>query len=119
MQFHIVIPMYNAAAWIKKNLQTIQRQTFRNFHCIIIDDLSTDDSVERVQRLIRDDNRFSLLVNCNKRFSMGNVCKAINFSQPADEDVIVLVDADDALAHNDVLQNVSDVYLRHRCWIRN
>lgn len=117
MEFQIVIPMYNASAWIEENLRMIQNQTFREFKCIVIDDRSTDDSVERVQRLITNDCRFTLLINNTKRFSMGNVCKAINFINPAAEDIIVLVDADDRLSHNDVLRHLYDVYFCTQCWM--
>jgi len=117
MHFHIVIPMYNAAPWIEENLRTIQKQTFPHYRCIIIDDLSTDDSVDRVQHAIHNDTRFTLLVNQTKRFSLGNVCKAIGFSRPRDEDIIVLVDADDRLAHYDVLKYVSEVYRHTQCWM--
>lgn len=57
------------------------------------------------------------MVNRTKIFSLGNVCKAIEFREPENEDIIVLIDADDMLAHNDVLQYLCDVYSRTKCWM--
>lgn len=40
--FSIVIPVYNRAATILPALQSVRRQTFRNFECIVVDDGSKD-----------------------------------------------------------------------------
>ena len=44
--FKIIVPLYNVQEWIKLCLRSIKGQTYRNFECIIIDDISTDNSVE-------------------------------------------------------------------------
>lgn len=45
----IIIPAFNAAAFIEKTLESILDQTFSDYECIVIDDGSTDDTVARVQ----------------------------------------------------------------------
>src|SRR5262249_2492663 len=42
----IIIPMYNRRRWIGECLDAIQKQTYRNFEVIIVDDRSTDGAVE-------------------------------------------------------------------------
>ena len=43
--FKIIVPLYNVEKWIKRCLRSIKLQTYKNFECIIIDDISTDNSV--------------------------------------------------------------------------
>ena len=40
----VITPVYNRQSTIKRAFESIQRQTFKNFEYIIIDDGSTDDS---------------------------------------------------------------------------
>lgn len=49
-QIDVVIPAYNAAAYIEKALASVVGQTCRPRHIIVIDDGSKDDTVEVVRR---------------------------------------------------------------------
>lgn len=117
MHFKIIIPMYNAEKWIEKNIQILQRQSHDNFQCIIIDDLSTDTSAALVKKCIENDSRFRFVQNRKKRFSLGNVYHTIQRINPDGEDVIVLIDADDRLAHEHVLSRLAAVYTDTDCWM--
>lgn len=44
--FRIIIPNYNNFLYIKRCLDSIVNQTFTNYICIIIDDVSSDNSVK-------------------------------------------------------------------------
>lgn len=52
--FSVIIPLYNKAAYIKKALRSVQAQTFREFEVIIIDDGSTDNSLNLVNKFIAE-----------------------------------------------------------------
>ena len=45
----VVIPMYNSAKFIPQTLESLLYQTMRNFEVIVVDDCSTDNSVEVVE----------------------------------------------------------------------
>lgn len=45
----VCIPVYNAAPYLRECLDSVLAQTFRHFELLIVDDGSTDDSVEIVQ----------------------------------------------------------------------
>ena len=48
MFFKIIIPNYNNSEWIDKCLESIEKQTFKDYYVVVIDDASTDNSVEKI-----------------------------------------------------------------------
>src|SRR5882672_9156849 len=52
----VVIPMYNAGAWLRETLESIFRQTYprEDIEIIMVDDESTDDSAEIGRSFLRD-----------------------------------------------------------------
>lgn len=49
----VAICMYNAERYIEKTLQCIMAQTMQDFHLLILNDCSTDNSVECVERFFQ------------------------------------------------------------------
>ena len=52
MTISVVIPVYNVAPYVERCLSSVMRQSLPATECIIVDDASTDDSVNRCRRLI-------------------------------------------------------------------
>ena len=57
----VIMANHNGGAFIDDALASCRRQTLKDIEIIVIDDASTDDSVERIERLIRLDGRISLI----------------------------------------------------------
>lgn len=57
----IIMPSYNTAAYISDSIRSILAQTYTDWELIIVDDCSTDDSVEVIRSF--DDPRIILLQN--------------------------------------------------------
>ena len=53
MKFSIIVPVYNVEKYIDKCLSSIEKQTFRNFEVIIINDGSTDNSQIIVDKYVK------------------------------------------------------------------
>lgn len=51
MLVSVVIPLYNEASFVYRALKSVLNQTFRDFEVIVVDDGSTDDGADVVQRL--------------------------------------------------------------------
>ncbi len=49
----IVLPVYNAENFILDTLQSIIKQTYKDWRIIIIDDHSNDSSVELINKFIK------------------------------------------------------------------
>ena len=47
----IVMPVYNASAYLEKTVETVRRQTCTSWELIAVDDCSTDDSFQVLQGL--------------------------------------------------------------------
>ena len=48
----VIMPCYNAAKTVIKSIQSLERQSYKNFELIIIDDGSKDDTVEVVEKYL-------------------------------------------------------------------
>lgn len=49
----VVIPLYNKAHTIKKTLDCVLRQTYRDYEIVIVDDGSNDNGVQLINENIR------------------------------------------------------------------
>ena len=46
MEVSIIIPVYNVEEYVSRTLDSVFVQNFKNFEVIIVDDASTDNSLE-------------------------------------------------------------------------
>lgn len=65
----VIIPSYNRAKYLKYTLDSVQRQTFKDFECIIVNDGSTDNTEEIASKVLLTDNRFKYIYQNNSGVS--------------------------------------------------
>jgi glycosyltransferase involved in cell wall biosynthesis len=109
--FVIVTASYNNKDWYQKNLDSIFYQTYTNWRLIYINDFSSDGTGQLVQEYVRDrgmQDRVLLINNRRRRGHLANQYNAIHTC--AKNEVIVIVDGDDWLAHSNVLAYLNHVY---------
>ena len=104
MKFSIIIPNYNSSQWIKKCIDSILNQTYTNFELIIVDDMSTDNSVEIIKRYT--DPRIKLIELNKKAFNGGT--RNIGVAN-ANGDYVLFIDCDDYFYSIYNLQKISEV----------
>ena len=64
----IIVPIYNVEEYLKECLDSIQKQTYQNYDCIMINDGSTDSSREIAETYLVD-SRFRLINQDNQGLS--------------------------------------------------
>ena len=95
----IIMPVYNKEKYIKKAIESILNQTFKDWEMLIIDDGSTDDSLAVCR--IFEDPRIHVISTEN-----GGVSHARNIGvDKAQGEYLTFVDGDDYLAA-DYLENL-------------
>tara|TARA_R110000744_G_scaffold350216_2_gene455848 strand:- start:4396 stop:5151 length:756 start_codon:yes stop_codon:yes gene_type:complete len=117
IHFKIIVPFYNVEKWIKFCILSAKKQKYKNFHCVLVNDHSTDNTVSVIENLIKKDDRFELVMNPEKTGALGSIYYGTEHSKPSGEDVIVILDGDDWFANENVLQKLYDVYTEKDCWI--
>ncbi len=115
--FKIVVPLYNVEKWIKLCIRSVKKQDYNNFECVLVDDISTDKTVEIIKKEIKNDNRFHLVVNKDKKLALRNIYEGIEYLKPKQNDIIITLDGDDWLAGPSVLSFLNNKYKQEDCWL--
>ena len=115
-KFCIIIPNYNndhgeykGKTFLQNCIDSVLNQTYKNFEIIIIDDMSTDTSVETVENYVEKDKRVHLIRNNRKRYNGGSRNVGIEYAMNnLDFDYFAMLDSDDWFKDNEVLQKIND-----------
>lgn len=91
MKLSIVIPVYNAEKFISKCIRSVLRQTYPNFEIVIINDGSTDQSLNICNELKEKDSRILVISQPN---SGSAKARRVGIDH-ATGDYVMFLDADD------------------------
>ena len=91
----VCIPAYNNAGYIKDTIDSILNQTYKNIELIIVDDCSTDNTVEVIESV--SDERIKLFHNDTNLGMTGNWNRCLELAQG---EFIKLICADDMIDEN-------------------
>lgn len=114
----VIIPSYNNQKWVENNLQSVFSQNYENYRVIYVDDCSTDNTYESVQKLVEkyeQQNRVTVIHNDIRRGAMANWYTTIHSCR--DEEIVVQLDGDDWLAHQGVLAYINKIYTENNIWM--
>ena len=106
----IIVPLYNGGKYLNYSLRTIQNQELKEIEIIIIDDCSTDDSLNYVEKLMIEDPRIRLIKNYrNRKILYSKSIAALN----SNGEFILELDQDDMFVRGDlfdIIYNESKKY---------
>ncbi|MES2446444.1 MAG: glycosyltransferase family 2 protein [Bacteroidota bacterium] len=102
MLFSIIIPTYSSSKTIEACLNSVQLQTFKNFEVIVIDGLSTDDTLQITKKF---EDKLNLLIFTEKD---NGIYDAMNKGiLKANGDYLYFLGSDDTLFKNNILALVA------------
>ena len=97
MRFSIIVPVYNVEQYLKKCLDSIKKQTFKDFEVIIINDGSTDSSQNIIDKYVEDEpKRFKCFKQENKGLSAARNAGI----KKATGEYLFFIDSDDYIDEN-------------------
>ena len=104
----VLIPLYNTEKYIERCLQSIINQTYKNLEIIIIDDGSTDNSLEVCNKIIKSDKRFKVITRENKgvAFTRNELIKKCT------SEYFIFIDSDDFIDKN-YIEVLCDIMEKH------
>jgi len=100
----IIIPLYNREKLIIETLQSLYSQSYLNWEAIIIDDVSTDNSLNVVKTEAKKDGRVNVFIR-NREPKGAPTCRNIGIEKASGEYVIFL-DSDDILARYSIQERI-------------
>lgn len=92
----IIIPIYNAEKYIDECIESIEKQTYTNWECILVNDGSTDSSGNICNQWAKNDKRIHIIhqKNCGVSIARNNGLKK------SKGEYICFIDSDDWIDEN-------------------
>ena len=90
----VIVPCFNQGKYVKEAMLSVKNQTYANIECVIVNDGSTDNSLDEIISFCQTDNRFVYYDKVNE-----GVAIARNYAiSHSHGEFILPLDADDKIA---------------------
>ena len=117
----VILPSWNRADWLKKSIDSVLEQTFRDFELIVVDDASTDSTQEILTIYSGKFRSITFAKNLGVSASRNAAVKN------CDSEWIAFLDSDDFWHPHKLQKQIAQTVIRAECpihftdeiWIRN
>ena len=111
-KFIIYSAGYNCSKYVKRCMSSIQLQEYSNHIHVIVDDASTDETYNTI---VQNSKQNTVVFKTSK--NNGWLANSMSLLCCNPDDIIMIVDLDDYLSHNNVLNKINDTYNKYKCWL--
>lgn len=88
----VIMPTFNRKEYLGETIESVLGQTYKNFEFVIVDDGSTDGSLEIIKKIQKKDPRIRLVLNKNDK----GIVEALNLAiRESQGEYIARIDSDD------------------------
>ena len=93
----VAISCYNSTKYIEAAIQSVFKQTYKNWELVIVDDGSTDNSLEVIKKLMKNKDNVKIITH-DKNYGCGKTKRdAVENSTGS---LVCILDSDDAITPN-------------------
>ena len=122
IEFCIVMPGNNVEKYITQAINSVFIQTYHNWKIVVVDDSSEDKTSEILKNIQHNplipSSKFSVITHKTKVSSPAYSVIEAASNQCSGKSILGLLDADDMLAHPNVLKNIANIYLNNpNIWV--
>jgi len=103
--FSVLMANYNNADFLEEAIKSVLSQTYPYWELIIVDDISTDNSIEIIKSYLKD-NRIKLIIH-ETNMGYGGALKTA--ADNTSNDVLAILDSDDVL-HKNALEVMASAF---------
>ena len=93
----IIVPTFNRTHHIQETLQSVLSQTYSNWECVVVDDGSTDQTLNILGEYSKKDARITYYSRPKEKEKGANACRNYGFEKSKGS-YVVFLDSDDLLA---------------------
>lgn len=111
MRFSIIIPVYNVEKYIRKCMDSVMNQTFRDYEVIVVDDESPDNSMQIVEEFAEKYPGMITMIHQKNTRQGGARNRGV---REAKGDYLIFVDSDDYVSVR-MLETVDAQIRKHDC----
>lgn len=105
------MPNYNNSEYVEKAVRSVLSQSLKNIELIVVDDRSTDNSLDILKELQKTDSRLSVIQN---ERNVGVSKTRDNGIKHANSDIITTLDSDDILLSTNKLEQEYKILETHQ-----
>ena len=117
----VIVPLYNGGKYLYYSLRSIQNQKMKDIEIILVDDLSTDNTLKILDKYMKEDERIRLIKNIDNRMILYSKSMAALNSrgkyiiQLDQDDIFIRDDVFDILYYEAKKDNLDLVHIRDIC----
>lgn len=109
--FRVIIPNYNNGSWLRKCIESVERQSFKDYKIIVVDDNSSDNSVEVINSLVSEYDNIVFIPMEYKVYNGG--ARNVGLRYPINSEYTLFLDSDDWYCSDNILEEI------HKCIVSN
>jgi len=107
-ELFIISCQRNANRFVVNCVESVAQQTLRPRKHIFVDDVSSDDTLQHLEKLRSQYDYLAVIENRERKYRLRNIYEIV--SDLDDESIVCLLDGDDWLAYANVLAEVNNQY---------